>query len=149
MKLRKTTYMAKKEDAIERRWLLVDAKDRVFGRLAGKIATILMGKHRPGYTPHVDTGEYVVVIHASEVRLTGQKALKKTYSRYSGYPGGLHVVPAGERLATKPEEMFRDAVRKMLPKNRLARRMLSKLKVFGGEMPAHGFAAQGLTPTEL
>ena len=88
MKLRKTTYMAKKEDAIERRWLLVDASDKVLGRLSSKIATILMGKHRPGYTPHVDTGEYVVVIHAGKIHLTGTKASKKVYTRYTGYPGG-------------------------------------------------------------
>ena len=146
MQLRKTTYMARKEDEIPRRWLLVDARGKVLGRLAVKIATILMGKHRPGYTPHVDTGEYVVVVHASEVKLTGQKLLKKTYGSFSGYPGGQTRITAGKRLATKPDEMFHDAVRKMLPKNRLARKMLSKLKVFGGEMPAHGFAAQGLQP---
>ncbi len=148
MKLRKTTYMAKKEDAIPRRWFLVDAKDRVLGRLSVKIATILMGKHRPGYTPHVDTGEFVVVTHAADVRLTGTKADKKVYSRYTGYPGGLKTITAGKRLATKPEEMLRDSVRKMLPKNRLARRMLTKLKIFSGELPKHEFKAQGLTPVE-
>jgi large subunit ribosomal protein L13 len=149
MKLRKTTYMAKKEDVIERRWFLVDAKDQVLGRLAVKVATILQGKHRPGYTPHVDTGEFIVVVNASAIKLTGTKAQKKVYTRFTGYPGGLREITAGKRLATKPEMMFRDAVRKMLPKNRLARRMLSKLKVFGAELPKHGFQAQGLTPLAL
>jgi len=149
MKLRKTTYMAKKEDAIDRRWVLVDARGKVLGRLAVKVATLLMGKHRPGYTPHVDTGDFVVVVHASEVTLTGTKAAKKTYSRFSHYPGGMRTTTAGKMLEKKPDMMFRDAVRKMLPKNRLAVRMLSKLKVFGGEMPAHGFQAQGLAPIEL
>ena len=149
MKLRKTTYMAKKEDAIEQRWFLVDAKDQVLGRLAVKVATILQGKHRPGYTPHVDTGEFVVVVNARQIKLTGTKALKKKYSRFTGYPGGLRQIPAGERLETKPDVMFRESVRKMLPKNRLARRMLTKLKVFGGEMPKHGFQAQGLIPLAL
>jgi large subunit ribosomal protein L13 len=149
MKLRKTTYMAKKEDAIPRRWLLVDAKDRVLGRLSTKIARILMGKHRPGYTPHVDTGEYVVVIHAGDIHLTGTKLKKKVYTSYTGYPGGLRTRTAGQMLATKPDEMLRNSVRKMLPKNRLARRMLTKLKVYGGELPEHAYKAQGLTPIEL
>ena len=149
MKLRKTTYMAKKEDVLEHKWLLVNASGKVLGRLSSKIATILMGKHRPGYTPHVDTGDFVVVVNASAIKLTGTKAKKKTYSRFSGYPGGMKTVTAGERLKTKPEEMLRESVRKMLPKNRLARRMLSKLKVHGGEMPAHEYKAQGLTPIEL
>ncbi len=149
MKLRKTTYMAKKEDVIEQRWFLVDATDQVLGRLSVKIATILQGKHRPGYTPHVDTGEYVVVVNAGAIKLTGTKAQKKVYTRFTGYPGGLRSITAGKRLATKPEEMLRDSVRKMLPKNRLARQMLSKLKIFGAEMPEHGFKAQGLTPLAL
>jgi large subunit ribosomal protein L13 len=149
MKLRKTTYMAKKEDAIPRRWLLVNAQGQVLGRLSTKIARILMGKHRPGYTPHVDTGEYVVVTHAGDIRLTGTKAKKKVYTSYTGYPGGLRTETAGERLANKPDLLLRESVRKMLPKNRLARRMLTKLKVYGAELPEHEFKAQGLTPIEL
>ncbi|HUW55528.1 MAG TPA: 50S ribosomal protein L13 [Planctomycetota bacterium] len=148
MKLRKTTYMAKK-DEVARRWLLVDARGKVFGRLAVKVARVLQGKHRPNYTPHVDTGDYVVVVHAGEVKLTGKKLTDKTYTRYSGYPGGLRRVPAGEVLAAHPDRLFRDAVRRMLPKNRLARKMLQKLKVFGGDLPDHGFRAQRLEPTDL
>lgn len=148
MKLRKTTRMAKKDD-VARRWLLVDARGKVFGRLAVSVARVLQGKHRPTYTPHVDTGDYVVVIHAGEVKLTGKKLTDKIYTDYSGYPGGLRETPAGEMLAKHPDRMFRDAVRRMLPKNRLARKMLKKLKVFGGDLPDHGFQAQRLEPVEL
>jgi large subunit ribosomal protein L13 len=144
----KTTYMAG-QDSVPRRWLLVDARGKVLGRLATKVATVLQGKHRPTYTPHVDTGEYVVVVHASEVKLTGKKMTDKKYTRYTGYNSGLRVTTAGELLQKHPDRMFRDAVRRMLPKNRLARQMLSKLKVFGGELPEHGFKAQGLEPEEL
>ena len=148
MKPRKTTYMAKKGD-VERRWLLVDARDRILGRLAVEVARVLQGKHRPTYTPHVDTGDYVVVVHAGELKLTGKKLTDKIYTRYSGYPGGLKKVTAGEMLKKHPDKMFRNAVRRMLPKNRLARKMLRKLKVFGGELPEHGFKPQGLEPVEL
>lgn len=148
MKLRKTTIMMKKGD-VARRWLLVDATDQVFGRLATKVARVLQGKHRPSYTPHVDTGDYVVVINAGKVKLTGNKLTDKVYTRYSGYPGGLKSVTAGDRLAKHPDDMFRDAVRRMLPKNRLARQMLRKLKVFGAGLTAHEFKAQALEPVEL
>ncbi|HUU43686.1 MAG TPA: 50S ribosomal protein L13 [Planctomycetota bacterium] len=148
MKLRKTTYMAK-EGEVGRRWLLVDATDRVLGRLAVKVARVLQGKHRATYTPHVDTGDYVVVINVGKVKLTGKKLTDKIYTRYSGYPAGLKRIPAGELLEKHPDRLFHDAVRRMLPKNRLARRMLSKLKVFGGALPEHGFEAQGLEPAEL
>ena len=148
MKLRKTTYMAKEGD-VERRWLLVDARDKILGKLAVEVARVLQGKHRPAYTPHVDTGDYVVVVHASEIKLTGNKLTDKTYTRYSGYPGGLKGVSAGEMRKKHPETMLRDAVRRMLPKNRLARKMLKKLNVFGGELPEHGFKAQRLEPAEF
>lgn len=148
MKQHKTTYMAKQGE-VEQRWLLVDARGKVLGRLAVKVARILQGKHRPTWTPHVDTGEYVVVVHAGEVKLTGNKLAGKKYGRYSGYPSGLKTVTAGELLQKHPDRLFRDAVRRMLPKNRLARKMLGKLKVFGGELPEHGFEAQGLQPIEL
>ena len=123
MKLRKTTYMAKKGD-VPARWLLVDARGKVLGRLAAKVARILQGKHRPTYTPHVDTGDYVVVINASEIKLTGNKATDKVYTRYSGYVAGLKSTSAGEMREKHPDRWFRDAVRRMLPKNRLARQML-------------------------
>ena len=148
MKLRKTTYMAKKED-VQRRWLLVDATDQVLGRLSVKIARVLQGKHRATWTPHVDTGDHVVVINAGKLKLTGQKETKKLYTRYSGYPGGLTTTTAGEMRETKPDEMLRNSVRRMLPKNRLARQMLRKLRVYAAELPAHEFKAQGLEASEL
>jgi len=148
MKLRKTTYMARKED-VTPRWLLVDAREQVLGRLAVKVARVLQGKHHPTYTPHVDTGDYVVVIHAGEIKLTGNKPTDKKYTRYTGYPGGLRTVSAAELMKKHPDRLFRDAVRRMLPKNRLARKMLKKLKVFGGDLPEHGFTAQQLEPVEL
>jgi len=148
MKLRKTTTMAKKGE-VAAQWLLVDATDQVLGRLAVKVARVLQGKHRPSYTPHVDTGDHVVVINAGSIKLTGNKLANKLYTRYSGYPGGLKTVTAGELLAKHPDRLFRDAVRRMLPKNRLARQMLRKLRVFGAGLPAHEFKAQGLQPVEL
>ena len=148
MKPRKTTYMAKKGD-VTPRWLLVDATDQVLGRLAVKVARVLQGKHRPTWTPHVDTGDYVVITNAGKLKLTGNKAMTKVYTSYTGYAGGLKTITAGERLATRADEMFRDAVRRMLPKSRLGRQMLRKLKVFAAELPEHGFKAQSLEATEL
>ena len=148
MKPRKTTYMAKKGD-VTPKWLLVDATDQVLGRLAVKIARVLQGKHRPTWTPHVDTGDYVVITNAAKLKLTGNKASAKVYTSFSGHAGGLKTITAGERLATRSDEMFQDAVRRMLPKSRLGRQMLTKLKVFAGDLPAHGFAAQSLEATEL
>jgi len=148
MKLRKTTHMVKREE-VKARWLLVDARGKIFGRLAVKVATILQGKHRPSYTPNADTGDYVVVVHANEVKLTGRKMTDKIYTHFTGYPGGLRSTPAGEMLKKHPDSMFRDAVRRMLPKNRIAAKMLDKLKVFGGDLPEHGFKAQALEPAEL
>ncbi|RME77083.1 MAG: 50S ribosomal protein L13 [Planctomycetota bacterium] len=138
------TYMAKPSE-IERRWWLVDAEGEVLGRLAARIARILMGKHRPSYTPHLDTGDYVVVVNVSKIKVTGNKREKKTYDRYSGYPGGRTVETLGSLLARKPEEVLRLAVRRMLPKNRLGRRMLKKLRLHE-TLPEHGYKAQGLEP---
>ncbi len=110
--------------------------DAVLGRLSARIASILRGKHKAIYTPHTDTGDYVVVVNAEKVRLTGNKLDQKTYARYSGYPGGLRQVNARTLLATKPEDIIRLSVKGMLPKNALGRRMLKKLKVYrGGEHP--------------
>ena len=133
------TYMAKKGE-VARRWYLMDATDKILGRLATKVATILMGKHRPEYTPHVDTGDYVIIINASKVRLTGSKAAQRNYQRYSGYPGGQKVIPLAEMLAKHPEKVVSEAVRRMLPKSKLGRAMLSKLKVHAG--PDHPHQAQ-------
>jgi large subunit ribosomal protein L13 len=139
------TYMAKAGD-VEKRWLLVDGKDKVVGRLASDIAMILMGKHRPTYTPHVDTGDFVVVINAEKLVFTGKKWEQKEYTWYTYYPG-LRKETAGKRFEAKPEDILIEAVRRMLPKNKLARHMLDKLKVYkGGD---HPHQAQMPQPTEL
>jgi len=134
-----TTYNAKKEE-IQRDWFLVDAEGQVLGRLATEIAARLRGKHKPVYTPHVDTGDFIVVVNAGKVVLTGNKLRDKIYYHHTGYPGGIKSVSAGKLLQEKPEEVLRKAVRGMLPKNTLGRAMLKKLKIYaGGE---HDHAAQ-------
>jgi large subunit ribosomal protein L13 len=129
------TYMARPQE-IKPKWWLVDATDKVVGRLASDIAMILMGKHRPTYTPHVDTGDFVVVVNADKVVFTGKKWDNKRYTWYTGYTG-LRSESAAERFARKPEKILSEAVRRMLPKNRLAVKMLSKLKVYAGEQHPH------------
>ncbi|HEV3004999.1 MAG TPA: 50S ribosomal protein L13 [Pirellulales bacterium] len=139
------TYMAKPGE-IEQKWWLVDATDKVVGRLASDIAMILMGKHRPTYTPHVDTGDYVVVVNAEKVAFTGKKWDQKRYTWYTGYTR-LRSETAAERLKYQPEKILSEAVRRMLPKNKLAVAMLAKLKVYtGGE---HPHQAQMPEPKEL
>lgn len=128
--------MAKPED-FDRDWYVVDANDQVLGRLATQIAMRLRGKHKPIFTPHVDTGDFVVVINADKVQLTGRKTDQKMYWRHSGYPGGIRGVSARRMLETKPEELIRHAVRGMLPKNRLGRKLLKKLKVYSGAEHPH------------
>jgi large subunit ribosomal protein L13 len=128
--------MAKKGQ-VPQKWYLIDAADQVVGRLAVQIATILRGKHRPDYTPHVDTGDYVVVVNAEKVRFTGNKWDTVSYKAYSHYPGGLKVVGAKEMLARKPEEIILQAVRRMVPRNRLGRAQMSKLKVYAGNSHPH------------
>jgi len=140
------TFVASEKD-VERRWLLVDAEDKVLGRLAAAIARVLMGKHKAIYSPHVDCGDFVVVVNAEKVRLTGRKMQTKVYKRYSGYPGGLHLTPVGDVLKKHPERVVQEAVRRMLPKSKLGRRMLGKLKVYGG--PGHPHDAQSPEPVEL
>lgn len=130
---RQTTF-AKAGD-IKPRWRHVDAENQVLGRLATQVATVLMGKHRPEYTPHVDCGDFVVVSNAAKVTLSGRKAEQRMKSTYSGYPGGMKLESYGSLLARKPDRLFEDAVRRMLPKNRLGRKMLKKLKVFAGAAP--------------
>lgn len=124
----------------DRAWWLVDAADRPLGRLAVQIANVLRGKHKPVYTPHVDMGDAVVVINAEKVKLTGRKETQKIYMRYSGYRAGLKRIPANEMRERHPDRMIRQAVRGMLPKNRLAADMFSRLKVYAGE--DHPHAAQ-------
>ncbi len=133
------TFMAKKEDQ-QRKWYVVDASGAVLGRLASRIALTLTGKNTPRYTPHVDTGAFVIVVNADKIRLTGRKLENKIYYHYSGYQSGLKRTTAGRLLETHPERLITYAVRGMLPKNRLGRGMLRKLKVYAG--PEHPHAAQ-------
>ncbi|NMB25516.1 MAG: 50S ribosomal protein L13 [Firmicutes bacterium] len=140
------TYMARPAD-IDRKWYVIDAEDKVLGRLAGEIATILRGKHKPQFTPHMDTGDFVIVVNAEKVKLTGKKREQKTYYWHTGYPGGIRSRTAGELLARKPEEVIRKAVWGMLPKNKLSRQQLTKLKVYAG--PDHPHAAQMPQPLEV
>ena len=138
--------MAKKEQ-VEHKWVLVDAQDAVLGRMASKIAPILMGKTKPTYTPHVDTGDYVIVVNAEKIKLTGKKAQVKQYDHYTHYPGGHKFVSFADMMARKPEKVIELAVRRMLPKNKLGRVMLKKLKVYRG--PEHDHQAQRPQKIEL
>ena len=134
-----TTYKtaSAKPAEVERTWLVIDAQDQVLGRVATRIATVLRGKHKPSFTPHVDTGDFVIVINADKVKLTGNKLDQKLYHRYSGFFGGLKSVPASEVIAADPERIFKQAVKGMLPKNKLGRQQLSKLKVYAGTEHPH------------
>ncbi|MBI3077273.1 MAG: 50S ribosomal protein L13 [Deltaproteobacteria bacterium] len=140
------TYMAKKGLA-ERRWYVVDASDKVLGRLATRLADLLRGKGKPVFTPQTDTGDFVVVVNAEKVRLTGNKWQAKVYYRHSGYPGGLKEETAEKLRRRRPEQIVRRAVRGMLPKNRLSDRLIQKLKVYAG--PAHPHRAQKPEPLAL
>jgi len=130
------TLFAKRDD-VERKWYLVDAKDAVLGRLAVRIANHLRGKNKPVFTPHVDTGDFIVVINADKVRVTGKKLDQKVYYSHSGYPGGIKAETARERLKRNPEKVIVDAVWGMLPKGRLGRSMIKKLKVYRGSEHPH------------
>jgi large subunit ribosomal protein L13 len=133
------TWTAKPGE-VERKWYVVDATDQTLGRLASRIAMVLRGKNKATFTPHVDTGDFVVVVNASKVALTGRKLDQKKYQHYSGYPGGLKTATARDVRVDDPERMFREAVKGMLPKNRLARQLIKKLRVYGGA--EHPHAAQ-------
>lgn len=130
------TEVAKKE-TVSHQWFVVDAENVVLGRLATQIANVLRGKHKPVFTPSVDTGDFVVVVNAEKIALTGKKVADKVYYSHSGFPGGIKSATAGELLAKKPEEVIRKAVKGMLPKNKLARHMLKKLKVYSGASHPH------------
>jgi large subunit ribosomal protein L13 len=130
------TYSAK-ESALEKKWFLVDAEGKVLGRMATKIADVLRGKNKPIFTPHVDTGDFVVVVNAEKVKLTGKKLTDKIYHRHSGYPGGLKSMTAKKFIEQKPEELIRIAVKGMLPKNKLGSRLIKKLKVYRGKDHPH------------
>ena len=140
------TYVATPQDR-ERNWLLVDAEGKTLGRLATQIADALRGKRKPTYTPHVDTGDFVIVVNAEKIAVTGDKLAQKRYYRHSGYPGGLRSRTLREMLDRRPEEVVRKAVRGMMPRNRLGRKQLTKLKVYAG--PEHPHAAQRPEPMEV
>lgn len=140
----RTTYIAKTAD-IERKWYVVDATDLTLGRLASEIAKVLRGKNKPIYTPHVDTGDYVIVVNAEKIKVTGKKMDQKLYSHHTGYIGGMKQVTLKKMLETKPEEVVAHAVKGMLPKNTLGRSMFKKLRVYAG--PEHNQDAQ--KPEEL
>lgn len=134
--MKKYTYSAKTSDNLQK-WCLVDAKGAVLGRLASQVAQRLRGKHNPLFTPHADTGDWVIVINAEKISLTGRKMDQKIYYRHSGYIGGLKQVAAKDLLEKKPAELVRSAVKGMLPKNKLGRRLFKKLKVYAGEVHPH------------
>ena len=136
-----------KPGAVERHWYVVDAEGQTLGRLATQIADTLRGKRKPEYTPHIDTGDFVVVINAEKVHVSGNKRQDKRYYRHSGYPGGLRSRSFEEMLARRPEEIIRLAVKGMMPRNRLARRQITKLKIYAG--PEHPHAAQQPQPHEI
>ncbi len=131
-----STVSAKKNE-VARQWFIVDASGVVLGRLATKVASVLKGKHKTIYTPHVDTGDFVVVINADKIQLTGKKLDDKQYFHHTGYPGGLKAITAGKLLKTKPEEVIKAAVRGMLPKNPMGRDMILKMKVYSGSEHPH------------
>ena len=138
----------KKEEALsQRRWYVVDGQDKILGRMATEIARVLRGKHKPTFTPNQDAGDFVIVINASGVKLTGAKLQKKIYFRHTEFPGGIRERTAAEMLHIKPEEMVRLAVRGMLPKNRLSRKLVTKLKVYAG--PEHPHSAQKPEPLTI
>jgi large subunit ribosomal protein L13 len=133
------SYIAKPAE-VERKWYVIDAENKTLGKIAVEAASILRGKKKPIYTPHVDTGDYVIIINAEKVAVTGKKEDQKIYKHHSGYPGGLKEVPLKEVRASKPEEIIRHAVKGMMPKGKLGRQMFKKLKVYAG--PEHPHAAQ-------
>jgi large subunit ribosomal protein L13 len=132
----RTTYMAKPNE-VERKWYIIDAAGKTLGRLASEAASIIRGKHKPQFTPHVDTGDFVVIINAEKIELTGKKLQNKKYYRHSMYPGGLKVINAQDLLNTKPERVLESAIHGMLPKNRLGDKMKLKLKVYAGSEHPH------------
>lgn len=129
-----------KMDTIQQKWYLVNAENQILGRIASQVAFVVKGKHKPIYTPHLDTGDFVVVVNAEKIRVTGRKHEKKTYTRYTGYPGGLRLRTLGKELHDHPETVLAHAIKGMLPKNRLGRKLLKKVKIYVG--PEHPHQAQ-------
>ncbi len=138
------TYSPKKQE-LQNNWVVVDAQDKILGRLATEIAVRLKGKHKPEYAPHMDNGDFVIVINADKIKVTGQKMSQKKYYRHSGYPGGIKEISLEKQMAKKPEQVIQAAVKGMLPKNPLGRAMLKKLKVYAGTEHPH----QAQQPTAL
>ena len=132
-----TRFQTKVEAVASDKWFIVDAEDKILGRLATRVATVLTGKHKPGYAPFMVTGDHVIVINADKIRVTGQKLDQKVYYRHTGYPGGLREVPIRKMMETQPERVIEEAVLGMLPKNKLGRTMLKKLKVYAGTEHPH------------
>ena len=141
-----SSFIAKPHE-VERKWYVVDAEGKTVGRLAAEVAKVLRGKHKPTFTPHVDTGDHVIVINADKAVFTGKKLVQKTYFRHSGYPGGTTFTPAGKMLETRPERVIEMAVKGMLPKNRLGAKMYTKLNVYAGA--EHPHAAQNPEVLEI
>lgn len=137
--MRMKSFIEKPQN-VERKWFIVDAEGKTLGKVASRVASILRGKHKSTFTPHVDCGDYVIVINAEKVEVTGRKRKNKIYKRHTGYPGGLKEVTFQQLQAAKPEEIIRYAVKGMMPKGKLGRQMYKKLKVYAG--PEHGHAAQ-------
>ncbi len=140
------TVSAREQD-IQREWFVVDAQGQTLGRLATRVATVLRGKHKPNYTPHVDCGDHVIIVNAEKIHTTGQKLNQKKYYRHSGYPGGLKEITLRDQLQKFPNRVLESAIRGMLPKNTLGRRMFKKLKVYAG--PEHPHQAQQPKPLEF
>ena len=136
MKQEKITRFIKTEDA-DRKWYVVDAKDQVLGRLAAKVATVIRGKNKPQFTPNMDTGDFVIILNADKIKMTGKRELQKTYFRHSGYPGGAKELSFAQMIEKHPERVIEFAVKGMLPKNRLGRKLIKKLKVYTGEEHPH------------
>lgn len=143
--MQKTTVL--KPDQIEKNWHIVDARGKTLGRLATRVATVLRGKNKPSFVPFMDTGDFVIVVNASQIHVTGKKRETKTYWRYTGYPGGLRLTSFKHMMSKDPAFIIKNAVKGMLPHNRLGRRMLKKLKVYAG--PEHPHKAQMPQPLEL
>lgn len=140
------TYSAKKEEVeLQRKWFVVDANGKTLGRLASQVAAVLKGKTKPIYTKHIDTGDFVIIVNADKIHLTGRKLDQKTYYSHSGYPGGLKAVTAGTLMRTKPEQVIKFVVQGMLPKTQLGKSMLTKLKIYAGEKHPH----EAQQPAEL
>ncbi|MDG2305159.1 MAG: 50S ribosomal protein L13 [Candidatus Binatia bacterium] len=133
-----TTFPSHEEGLKQRRWVVLDGEGRTLGRMATQVADLLRGKTKPIYSPHVDCGDFVIIVNASKIRLTGNKATDKLYYRHSERPGGLRSTPAGELLDARPDRIVREAVKGMLPRNRLSRRLITKLKVYPGAEHPHG-----------